>query len=104
MPGNNFWYSRLAEKYIELAFNTAREVSPETKLILNDNIVYATVLQACFTAPNCRSFTTWGFTDQATWMLTDGYPYGKGESPLPFDDQYRPTAADNAMKKVLLEN
>jgi GH35 family endo-1,4-beta-xylanase len=40
MPGNNFFYSRLGEEYVELAFQAAHELSPDTILILNDNIVY----------------------------------------------------------------
>jgi len=40
IPGNQFFYSRLGKEYIELAFQTAHEVSPETILILNDNIAY----------------------------------------------------------------
>ncbi len=215
MPGNNFWYSRLGEKYIEIAFKAAREISPDTKLILNDNIVYgprgqdsddgvwtnsvinaesmaildwvtreknkgipidgmgieshvvasdftngdtaaniekykadlidlmgrfkkinvdvyltetdvnigtlpkewaelqkqelkakiySAIFDACFSSENCKSVTTWGFTDTATWMLTDGYPYGNGESPLPLDDQYRPTASNYEIKKVIFQN
>lgn len=40
IPGNQFFYKRLGEEYIRLAFQTAHEVSPNTVLILNDNIVY----------------------------------------------------------------
>jgi GH35 family endo-1,4-beta-xylanase len=214
MPGNNFWYSRLREKYIEIAFKAAREISPDTKLILNDNIVYgphgngsddgvwtnsvlngeslailnwvtkekskdipidgvgieshvvasdfsngeidaniakykadlidlmvrykkinvdvylteldvnvgtlpkewtvlqkqelkaniyAAIFEACFSSENCKSITTWGFTDKATWMLTDGYPYGNSESPLPLDDQFRPTISNYEIKKSLFQ-
>lgn len=215
MPGNNFWYSRLGEKYIEVAFKAAREISPDTRLFLNDNIVYgprgqgsddgvwtnsvlngeslailkwvtkekskdipidgvgieshlvasdfsngdidaniekyktdlinlmdrykainvdvylteldvnvgtfpsewtdlqkqelkakiyAAIFVACFSSENCKSVTTWGFTDKATWMLTGGYPYGNGESPLPLDDQYRPTASNYEIKKGIFQN
>jgi len=215
MPGNNFWYSRLGEKYIEIAFNAAREISPDTKLILNDNLVYgphgqyspdgswtnvvfneesqailnwvtkekgknipmdgvgieshivasdftnddidaniakyksdliklmdrykaihvdvylteldvnigtlpkewtemqkqelkariySAIFEACFSSENCQSVTTWGFTNKSTWMLTEGYPYGNGENPLPLDDQYRPTASNYEIKKVIYQN
>ena len=30
--------------------------------------VYAEVLRACLAAPNCTSFTLWGFTDAITWF------------------------------------
>lgn len=214
MPGNNFFYSRLGEEYIEIAFQTAHEMSPDAALILNDNIVYGpqgqgsddgvwtntvingesnaifdfvkkevskglpihgvgieshliandfvsldtdgdleeyrtdllrlmkqyqaigvdvyfteldvniaglpadwsdqrkqdlkakiyrAVFDACLSAENCRSVTTWGFSDTATWMLTPGYPFGMGESPLPMDKNYLPTISNYEIKRVLFE-
>jgi GH35 family endo-1,4-beta-xylanase len=212
IPGNNFFYARLGEKFIEDAFVIAHDVSPQTILILNDNIVYGphgqgsddgvwtnsvnngesnaifdfvkkevargvpidgvgieshliandfvsedmeaglqkygedlaalmkkyqeigvdiyiteldvniaglpsdwsgqqkqglkagiyrTIFEACLASENCKSVTTWGFSDTATWMLTDGYPYGPGESPLPLDMNYRPTLSSYAIKQAL---
>ena len=212
MPGNNFWYYRLGDKYIEIAFQAAREISPDTKLILNDNIVYgprgqyspnglwtnsvlneeslailnwvtnakdrnipidgvgieshvqandftngdinlnialykselvdlmqryqnngidvylteldvnignlpdewteqqkqeikakiyASIFEACFLSDNCKSVTTWGFSDTASWMLTEAYGYGVGESPLPIDEKYQPTISNYEIKKIL---
>jgi len=214
IPGNSFFYSRLGESYIEIAFQTGRELSPDTILILNDNIVYGkqgqgsddgvwtntvlngeanailnfvkkeiskgvpingvgieshltasdfvstngddtinkytsdlmelfgkyretgmdvyiteldvniaglpsewsslqkqelkasiygAVFKACLYSENCKSVTTWGFSDTATWVLTTGYPYGAGESPLPLDMNYRPLPASYTIKQVLFE-
>jgi endo-1,4-beta-xylanase len=214
IPGNSFFYSRLGESYIEIAFQAAHELSPDTILILNDNIVYgkqgqgsddgvwtnsvlngeskailnfvkkevakgipingvgieshltasdfvstngedtinkytsdlielfgkyqeigidiyiteldvniaglpsewngqqkqelkaniySAVFKACLDSENCKSVTTWGFSDTATWILTTGYPYGVGESPLPLDMNYRPLPASYAIKHVLFE-
>jgi endo-1,4-beta-xylanase len=214
IPGNSFFYARLGESYIELAFQTAHELSPDTILILNDNIVYGphglgsddgvwtnsitngesnaifnfakkeiekgipingigieshlaaidfvvedidaniekykadlttlierygklgvdvyiteldvniaglpsewnnqqkqhlkaqiyrAIFEACLYSENCKSVTTWGFSDTATWMLTAGYPYGAGESPLPLDMNYRPTISYYAIKQTLFE-
>jgi GH35 family endo-1,4-beta-xylanase len=214
IPGNSFFYSRLGESYIEIAFQTAHELSPDTILILNDNIVYGgqgqgsddgvwtnailngesnaifnfvkkeiskgvpingvgieshlvasdfvstnsddtinkyttdltelfgkyqeigmdvyiteldvniaglpedwsslqkqdlkakiygAVFEACLYSENCKSVTTWGFSDTATWMLTTGYPFGVGESPLPLDLNYRPFPASYTIKQVLFE-
>lgn len=214
IPNNQFFYSRLGKEYIKIAFETAHEVSPNTILILNDNIVYGpkgegspdgtstnsisndesnaifnfvkneidsgtpiggvgieshlvasdfisgdidsniqkyqkdltalmakyegigvnvyiteldvniaglpddwtqqqkeelkakiygAVFRASLESQNCRGVTMWGFSNTASWMLTDGYPYGKGESPLPLDENYRSTATDFEIKKALYE-
>ena len=215
IPGNNFFYARLGEKFIEDTFAIAHNVSPQTTLILNDNIVYGphgdksddgvwtnsvingesnaifnfvskkvlngmpingvgiethimasdfvsndtdgtiekykkdlivlmekyknigidvyiteldlniaglpsdwnnqqkqehkakiyrAIFEACLSSINCKSVTTWGFSDKATWMFTDGYPYGAGESPLPLDINYQPTISNYVIKQVLFEH
>jgi len=215
IPGNNFFYKRLGEKFIEDAFTVAHDVSPQTVLILNDNIVYGphgehsddgvwtnsvingesnaifnfvskkvangasingvgieshliandfvsedtdgtiekykqdlmglmekyknigvdiyfteldvniaglpsnwrnqqkqefkakiyrAIFEACLNSENCKSITTWGFSDRATWLLTEGYPYGAGESPLPLDINYQPTISSYEIKQVLFEH
>ncbi len=215
IPGNNFFYARLGEKFIEDAFAVAHDVSPQTVLILNDNIVYGprgehsddgvwtnsvingesnaifnfvsekvakgtpingvgiethiiasdfasndangavekykkdlmmlmekyknigvdvyitefdiniaglpsdwssqqkqehkakiyrAIFEACLSSVNCKSVTTWGFSDKATWMFTDGYPYGAGESPLPLDMNYQPTISNYEIKQALFEH
>lgn len=215
IPGNNFFYARLGEKFIEYTFTIAHDVSPQTILILNDNIVYGphgdrsddgvwtnsvingesnaifnfvskkvkngvpingvgiethimandfvskdtdstietykndllalmekykniggdvyiteldiniaglpsdwssqqkqehkakiyrAIFEACLSSTNCKSITTWGFSDKATWMFTGGYPYGTGESPLPLDKNYQPTISNYSIKQVLFEH
>lgn len=215
IPGNNFFYARLGEKFIEDTFAIAHYVSPQTVLILNDNIVYGphgensddgvwtssvingesnailsfvgkkvsngvpingvgieshliandfvskdtdgtieaykndllalmekyktigvdvyfteldiniaglpsdwsnqqkqehkakiyrAIFEACLSSTNCKSVTTWGFSDKATWIFTGGYPYGVGESPLPLDKNYQPTISYYAIKQVLFEH
>jgi GH35 family endo-1,4-beta-xylanase len=215
IPGNSFFYSRLGESYIEIAFQAAHELSPDTTLILNDNIVYGrqgqgsddgvwtnsvlngesnailnfvkkevskgipingvgieshltgsdfvstngndaiekyksdlmelfnkyqeigmdvyiteldvniaglpadwnsqekqelkakiygAVFEVCLYSENCKSVTTWGFSDTATWVLTTGYPYGAGESPLPLDMNYRPLPASYTIKQALFQH
>jgi GH35 family endo-1,4-beta-xylanase len=218
IPGNQFFYKRLGEDYIRLAFQTARQVSPDTILILNDNIVYgpngvgsddgvntssvfngesnailqfvkkevakgdqgipidgigieshlvasdfvngdpdanvakyqqelkgliakyneigvnvyiteldinmaglpsewstaqqeqfkakiyAAVYNAALDSENCKGVTTWGFSNTATWMLTSGYPFGEGLSPLPLDDSYQSLASDYAIKQALFNH
>ena len=56
--------------------------------------VYVGLLKACLAVPACKSFETWGFTDASTWKGSNHYP-------LPFDAQYKPKAAAQAMLDVL---
>jgi endo-1,4-beta-xylanase len=215
IPMNNFFYARLGEKFLEDTFAVARDVSPQTVLILNDNIVYGphgeksddgvwtnsvingessaifnfvsqkisigtpidgvgieshliandfvsadtdgtiekyktdliqlmkkyknigvdvyfteldvnitglpsdwsneqkqehkakiyrAIFEACVSSENCKSVTTWGFSDTATWAQTPAYPYGAAESPLPLDVNYQPTISNYQIKQVLFEN
>jgi len=51
--------------------------------------VYAALLEACLSFSNCKSFTSWGFTDKYTWL--------PGQHPLPFDENYQPKPAFGAL-------
>ena len=57
--------------------------------------LYADILKLCMSEPACKVFETWGFTDAATWI-------GSDKRPLPFDEQYRPKPAWDAMINALL--
>lgn len=59
--------------------------------------VYAALLQACLDAKACKSFEMWGLTDLYTWK-------GTGQHPLPFDENYLPKLAYQAMLDTLLGN
>lgn len=62
--------------------------------------VYANMLSACLAVKGCKSFETWGFTDKYTWLNSrsckDELCY-----PLPFDKDYNPKPAVQAMLDVL---
>ena len=58
---------------------------------------YAQALGACF-VKRCREVTLWGFTDRYTWI--DG-AFKKGLAPLPFDVNYRPKPALDAIRQRL---
>ncbi|NEP26735.1 endo-1,4-beta-xylanase [Moorena sp. SIO3I6] len=60
--------------------------------------VYRDILQVCLEAPNCTAFLTWEFADHHSWIPD---LFGKPDSPLPFDNSYRPKAAYHAMVQVL---
>lgn len=55
---------------------------------------FSGVLQACLSASNCASFTTWGFTDKDSWIPQVRPGYGDA---LEFDANYQPKPAYTAM-------
>ena len=56
---------------------------------------YRDMLDACLQlGSRCSGFTSWGFTDRYSW-IPEYYPgYGRG---LPFDANYQPKPADDAL-------
>ncbi len=59
---------------------------------------YQRILTVCLQNPGCTAFQTWGFTDQYSW-IPGSYP-GFGAA-LPFDKDYQPKPAFNAMIDAL---
>jgi len=60
--------------------------------------VYARMLEVCLAAPNCTSFTMWGFTDRYSWIPHHFEGRGSG---LIFDEAYQPKPAYRALCGVL---
>jgi GH35 family endo-1,4-beta-xylanase len=56
--------------------------------------IYRTVAHACAEQPACVRFTTWGFTDAASWL-------GRWEDGLPFYDSMAPKPAWAALTDEL---
>lgn len=69
----------------------------EEKLTAQANL-YRDMLRVCLDAPKCTAFATWGFTDQHSWIPKH---YNHPDSPLIFDESYRPKPAYNALIEVL---
>jgi endo-1,4-beta-xylanase len=62
---------------------------------------FAGKLAVCLSAPNCTSFTTWGFTDRyGSTADTGRYPPTPGNA-LPWDSSYQPKRAYSAMLDAL---
>jgi endo-1,4-beta-xylanase len=58
---------------------------------------YASVVRACRATPRCVGVTTWGVTDDRSWIPSFFSGYG---AALPFDEAYRPKPAVAAMIKA----
>ncbi|HSD55985.1 MAG TPA: endo-1,4-beta-xylanase [Candidatus Saccharimonadales bacterium] len=62
-------------------------------------IQYAVVLKACFQAPSCVSYTTWGVSDRYDMFRDDDNSLQYGEDFL-WDKNMQPTPAVAAMRKI----
>ncbi|NET62936.1 MAG: endo-1,4-beta-xylanase [Moorea sp. SIO1G6] len=60
--------------------------------------VYRDIMSVCLDAPNCKSFATWGLSDNYSWIP---YFFDRPDSPLLFDESYRPKPAYNALVEEL---
>lgn len=61
---------------------------------------YGRVIDACLAVPQCVGITTWGFTDKYSWV--PGFFPGQGAA-LPFDENYAPKPAYDALHDALAE-
>jgi len=58
--------------------------------------VYGDAARACNAVDACTRFTTWGFTDRFSWL-------GPAQLALPFDAQYRPKPAADAIRAAFAD-
>lgn len=64
---------------------------------------YENMLKACVDNNRCTSFTTWGVSDDESW-LNNFIGGGRNLAALPFDSNLQPKPAWTAMQKVLRDN
>jgi GH35 family endo-1,4-beta-xylanase len=64
--------------------------------------LFAAVYETALDSGWCDTVVSMGFTNASSWVLAGQYPYEPGESPLPFDNSYRPTMSQFEIQKVLL--
>ena len=61
---------------------------------------YRAVVAACVAVPACRGVTTWGLSDQYTWLRSF---FGVTDWPLPFGDAWERKPAYFGMRAALLQ-
>jgi endo-1,4-beta-xylanase len=92
---------RLAALGLDIAItemDVRLKVPPSASDLKAQAATYASVARSCARQPRCKDFTTWGFTDQYSW-IPGVYPgYG---AALPFDQRLEPKAAYYAIRKGL---
>lgn len=57
--------------------------------------LYGRVVKACLQTPGCTAIQTWGFTDKYSWI--GSHSRGTQGAALPFDREYRPKPAYDAI-------
>jgi len=57
--------------------------------------IYRGVVRACLQNPGCTAIQTWGFTDKWSWI--GSHSHGARGAALPFDRNYKPKPAYDAM-------
>jgi len=60
--------------------------------------VYHQIATVCLQHPGCTAFQTWGFTDKYSWL--GWFTHGTQGDGLPFDRQYKPKPAYDALRRV----
>ncbi len=60
--------------------------------------VYRSMMRVCLAASNCTGITTWGLSDQYSWVP---YHFERSDAPLLFDNNYQPKPAYDALVEVL---
>ena len=73
------------------------EASPQQKLTIQAQL-YRDVVESCLATGICKSVTTWGLNDRASWLYDQ--PSG-GEAPLLFDRHDRVKPAFTAIQEAL---
>jgi endo-1,4-beta-xylanase len=61
--------------------------------------LYRGVIHACLQNPGCSAIQTWGFTDKYSWI--GSHSHGTRGAALPFDRNYRPKPAYDAIIKEI---
>jgi endo-1,4-beta-xylanase len=61
--------------------------------------VYRSIVRACTQSPGCTAIQTWGFTDKYSWI--GSHTHGTRGAALPFDKEYKPKPAYDAMFEEL---
>jgi endo-1,4-beta-xylanase len=63
--------------------------------------IYRRIALVCLSEPRCTAIQTWGFTDRYSWIRS--WTKGTKGNALPFDRDYAPKPAYEALRDVLDE-
>ncbi|MGJ3245682.1 MAG: endo-1,4-beta-xylanase [Elainellaceae cyanobacterium] len=72
---------------------------PEEELFLAQKQVYHDMMQTCLAAEACNGLTTWGVSDQYSWIP---YFFERSDAPLVFNEEYQPKPAYEGLVEALV--
>ncbi len=85
-------------EFTELDLGLYKLRGSQTDKLTRQAQVYHQITTLCLASPRCTGITTWGVSDQWTWLrLVSNRP----DAPLLFDDQYQPKPAYFAVAQAL---
>ncbi len=64
---------------------------------LRQKAVYKAIASTCLASPACNGFSTWGFTDEHSWVYAF---FGAPDAPLPFDAALAPKPAYDGLREA----
>ncbi len=82
----------------EMDISIAEGTGPREERLAKQARVYGEMMRLCLSAPHCKTFAMWGFTDRYTWATSW---LGTEGAPLIFDESYRPKASYKALEEAL---
>ncbi|MGO9230141.1 MAG: endo-1,4-beta-xylanase [Bryobacteraceae bacterium] len=93
----------ITEMDVRLLVNSSDQ--PSTADLQTQAQIYQNIMTVCLQQPNCTAFQVWGVSYNDSWIRpsSPGYidPFPGYGAPLPFDYNYQPTPAFNALITAL---
>jgi endo-1,4-beta-xylanase len=94
--------SKLEARITELDLSiTNPSAWTETVRLERQGLFYGAMLKACLTAPNCTGFSTWGISDQYSWLADPSWGGNANAKPLMFDSSMEAKPAYYAVRDAL---
>lgn len=85
-------------EFTELDLRVHKAWGSQTDKLNRQAQVYQQITNLCLTAPRCRGITTWGVSDQWSWVR---FVLQQPDAPLLFDQNYQPKPAYFAVAQAL---
>jgi len=80
---------------LDVSLPLAKDNSASKADLLRQAAVYREIVRSCLQNSNCTAIQTWGFTDKYSWI--GSHSHGTRGKALPFDSNYQPKAAYDAI-------
>lgn len=82
----------------EMDISIAEGTGPREERLAKQARIYGDMMRVCLSAPHCKTFAMWGFTDRYTWATSW---LGTEGAPLIFDESFRPKGSYKALEEAL---